>query len=234
MIDPWKACQLPDDLSFEDWVKHVFDHPILSPEWYFQTQDSAHYQSWNSDARPDLALEHMTRLFTSPAFLVDAYTPAQIDQGLGYLVSNSCSNHMFVLRNDGIPWARRRACFDAMVPLYAELMARVYGDLLGHTLTVNDENINYACYMWWDIIPLYGKMDPPKTDPLDEAVFHIFESVLQLKSEACLESVLHGIGHWHWQYPERTAMLVAEFLKRTDISDTLREYAEAAATGCVP
>jgi len=231
MLDPWKACQLPDDLSFEDWVKHVFDHPILKPQWWFQPPESGHFQLWSEDKQPGLAIAYMTKLFSSPAFLLELYTSQQIDQGLDFLVGNS--EHMHALRNKSVPWPERRACFDSMVTLYADLMAPLYGDELGHTYTGGKSGLNYSCYMWWDIFPFCGKMDPPKYDPFDEAVFHLFGETLRFKAEACLESVLHGIGHWHSEYPERAAALVAEFLKRTDISDTLRRYAEAAATGCV-
>ncbi|MCC6154656.1 MAG: hypothetical protein IT367_12895 [Candidatus Hydrogenedentes bacterium] len=234
-LDAEEACQLPDDISYEEWVNYVFDHPLLKPEWWFQDAESGYLQEWREDKLPKIALDYMTRLFSEPAFLIDRFSRAQIDQGLNFLVSNSCSSHMFVLTNGSLPWSARRACFDAMIPLYAKLMAPVYGNDIAYLdrAPQDPDRPNYACYMWWDVIPLYAKMGGPDSERIDDAVFHIFEEVLKLKSEACLESVLHGIGHWHFDYPERTCEMVESFLRRTDISPELRRYAEFAARGCV-
>jgi hypothetical protein len=87
--------------------------------------------------------------------------------------------------------------------------------------------------MWWDIIPIYGGMEHTDRDRINEAVLNVFEQVLKLRSESCLESVLHGLGHWHDYVPERTEPIVRRFLGRTDLSPELRSYAELAATGSV-
>lgn len=234
-LDAWEACRLPDDISYEEWVNYVFDHPILDPEWWFQDAESGFLQEWNEDKLPEIALDYMTRLFSDPAFLIERFSRAQIDQGLNFLVSNSCSNHMFVLTNQSLLWSARSACFDAMIPLYAKLMAPVYGDDIAYLDREPKpaDQPNYACYMWWDIIPLYGGMDHPDRDRINDAVLHIFAEVLKLDSEACLESVLHGLGHWDMYMNDRTRPIVENFLRRTDISPELRRYAEYAATGCV-
>jgi hypothetical protein len=144
---------------------------------------------------------------------------------------------MFALSDQAIPWPDRRTCFDAMIPLYRDLMAPVYGNDLAHN-DVGDgdpERPNYACYMWWDIIPLYGGLGMYSgiIDPINDAVLHVCSEVLKLNSEACLESALHGLGHWHLYIPDRTQPIVRNFLKRTDLSPALRSYAERAAEGAV-
>jgi hypothetical protein len=87
--------------------------------------------------------------------------------------------------------------------------------------------------MWWDVIPLYGGMGHCDQEQINTAVLNIFEQVLKLKAESCLESVLHGLGHWHLYVPDRTESIVRRFLARTDISPELRNYAELAAVGGV-
>ena len=233
--DPYECCRLPDDLPFDAWVNYVFDHPILDPQWWWQDPESGHLQEWNSEANPARTLSHLTRLFREPQGLVDRFTRPQIDQGLNLLVSPACSNHMSVLADARLPWPDRRACFDAMIPLYAKLMAPVYQDDLGHTQREpgDPERPTYACYMWWDVIPLYGGMDHSDRDWINDAVLRIFEQVLKLRAESCLESVLHGLGHWHLYIPERTEPIVRRFLSRTDISPALCHYAHLAATGNV-
>jgi hypothetical protein len=234
-MDTWEDLCLRDDISYEEWVRFVFDHPALEPQWWWQEPESGNLQEWNVSADPGRTLSFLTRLFEMPEGLIGRFTRAQIDQGLNFLVSNSCSDHMFVLLDTKVPWALRRKCFDAIIPLYAKLMARVYQDVLGHAQRgISDpERPNFACYMWWDIIPLNGGMDHLDCNRINDAVLHVFEQVLQLKAASCLESVLHGLGHWHLYIPERTEPIVRRFLNRTDISSQLRNYAELAAVGCV-
>ena len=148
--------RLPSDISFERWVTYVFDHPILEPQWWFEVLPEEEDCSWDEDAVPTRTLAYMTRLFSSPAFLIDRFTHAKVDQGLNFLVSNACSNHMFVLTNANLPVEDRCACIEAMHILYRDLMAPLYGNDLGHLRTGEEDpaHPNFSCYMWWDIIPL--------------------------------------------------------------------------------
>jgi hypothetical protein len=224
----------PDDVSFEAWVSHVFDHPVLDPQWWWQVSASARPQSWDEGADPARTLSYLTRLFRAPQILIPRFTRAQINQGLTYLFDPSCSDHMHVLAVASLPWPDRRACIESMTTLYADLIAPVYGDDLGHTEARSDpERPTYACYMLWDVISLYGGMDHADGPRINDAVLALFERVLKLRAESCLESVLHGLGHWHLYVPDRTEPIVRRFLSRTDISPALRHYAEQAATGMV-
>mgnify|MGYP000257921392 CR=1 FL=1 len=114
-------------------------------------------------------------------------------------------------------------------------MAPVYQNHLGNIGYGPDDGDRptFACYMWWDIIPIYGGINHPDLDAINDAVLNIFEQVLMLKAESCLDSVLHGLGHWHNYVPDRTESLVRWFLYRTDIRPALRSYAEYAAVGRV-
>jgi hypothetical protein len=224
---------LPDDISYEEWVRFVFDHPILDPSWWWQDPESGYRQEWNTEADRTRTLSYITRLFENPEGLIGRYSRAQIDQGLSYLVNNCCLSHMFVLSNAKLPWADRRRCFDGMIPLYTKLMAPIYGDDLGHNQYGPADRPSFACYMWWDVIPIYGGMEHTDRDRINDAVLNVFQQVLKLRSEACLESVLHGLGHWQHYVPQRTEPIVRRFLGRTDLSPELRRYAELAATGSV-
>ncbi|MBI5094959.1 MAG: hypothetical protein HZB26_21305 [Candidatus Hydrogenedentes bacterium] len=235
MTDSRKSCRLPTNLSFEDWVTYVFDHPILELAWWWQNSESGYLQLWDPLRKPVRTLRHLTDLFTEPGFLIDRFSRAQIDQGLNFIVSNACSDHMAVFTDTTIPWPDRRAGFDAMIPLYAKLMAPVYGNDSGRTIANpgHSNHLNYACYMWWDIVPFYGGMEHCDRDRINNAVLHVFGEVLRMDAEACLESVLHGLGHWQMYVPERTEPIAQKFLTRTDISLELRKYAEQALVGNV-
>jgi hypothetical protein len=221
--------ELPDDLPFEGWVNYVFDHPEVEPKWWWKELETANYQYWNESANPAKTLDYLTRLFSNPSFLPDRFSRRQIDAGLNFLVSNSCSDHMYVLTNTELPWERRRNGLESMITLYRDLMAPVYGNDLGHIGGTGEPT--FSCYMWWDVIPLYGGMEHPDRELINDSVLRIFEQTLDLESEACQESVLHGLSHWHMYMPQRTEPLVRRFLKRQGISPQLRSYAEIAAKG---
>lgn len=228
-----ERCRLPDDISYEAWVNYVFDHPVLDPQWWWRREEMELYQEWNECAQPARTLGFLTRLFEDPSALRSRFTRAQINQGLTLLGDISCSSHMFVLRNRLLPWADRRRGLEAMVRWYSELMAPVYGDDLGHNEAEpgDPERPTYACYMWWDVNGLHGEVGDKDGDRINEAVLGVFEQVLTMREESCLESVLHGLGHWHYLFPDRVAAIVRAFLTRTDLSPALRRYAEYAAAG---
>jgi len=67
-----------DEPTFDDWVSHVFDHPVSQPEWYF-TGDAAPWEDGFRETVP-----YLTRLFEGAGVLPDRFTPGQINQGFWY------------------------------------------------------------------------------------------------------------------------------------------------------
>lgn len=203
-----------DITTYNLWIEHVFD--LDSPN--YQVDDPL---CWTSADGLDYTLAFLTRFFENSAELVGRYPPISIDLGLMNIVGSS--DYTLVLSDTRFAWPERRRCFDAMMPLYENLIAPVFGN----SLTCQ------ASYIWWDAIRVYGNMPHPDCDRINDAVLHVFEHVLSLSSEACLISVLHGLGHWHAAVPSRTEPLVRRLLTRNDISPQLRQYAELAAVGRV-
>jgi hypothetical protein len=94
--------------------------------------------------------------------------------------------------------------------------------------------LNLVCYMWWDIIPIYGQPDVPERSELDQEILGVLESTLQLDSIACRESALHGLGHWQHYYPQRVGEIIDAFLmKYRVLRKDLEMYAVNAFTGYV-
>ena len=79
------------DLTFEQWLRHVFDHELQEPQWYFQMGT----EYWSGPTR--VTLRYLTRLFNDPVKAVQGYSDAQVDQGLWYLISSAASNIYQVL-----------------------------------------------------------------------------------------------------------------------------------------
>ena len=89
-------------MTFPDWVRHVFDHPVTDPAWHWDIDVDT------SEPPASKSVEYQTELFQSPVRALAAYSDAQINQGLWYLVSNSCSDYMFALIEPGVAWDERR------------------------------------------------------------------------------------------------------------------------------
>jgi hypothetical protein len=218
--------KMPETLDFGQWVQHVFDHPVAKPQWYFQIG-----KTWNGE--PLLTVQHLTRLFESPERLLTDYSPEQLEQGLWYLAGET-QPFMQALVDDSVPWPIRQRGLLAIQTFYEKFFAVACSDELGHLCTATSTPINGACYMWWDLFPSYGNPLTHSRQEEDRTILQIMSGILDLSSEACRESALHGLGHWHVHYPEEVRQIVDEFLGRNPVmSKALWEYAMAARSGCV-
>jgi hypothetical protein len=86
--------------------------------------------------------------------------------------------------------------------------------------------------MWWDFDCWFAAPDPLPRNPHDRAFLSSMQSILAIDHVACQESALHGLGHWHHAHPGAVETIIDGFLK-TERPAALREYAQAARTGCV-
>jgi hypothetical protein len=219
-----------EHLTFEEWLDRVFDHPVsdLNSAWYWDID-----RDWWDEDSAD-TLDFMTRSFERAADAFQPYSDAQLNQGLWFLASNACSNHMFALMNEKLPWSARRRCIESIHQLYEQCFALRCSPHLSHIDESGANPLNLVCYMWWDINPLYGKPDDPAHRELDEAVLQVMDSTLQLDSIACRESALHGLGHWQHAYPERIGEIIDTFsMRRPDLPEELRAYMLNAYVGYV-
>jgi hypothetical protein len=116
--------------------------------------------------------------------------------------------------------------------------------------------------MWWDIFPMHFYMRSHLPEPAEllsmresfqqlgidlskvleleiepeihQATLSVMSEVLDLPSELCQFSALHGLGHWHAHHPEQVEQIVDAFLTRhKDLRTHLIEYASKARLGSV-
>jgi hypothetical protein len=217
-------------LTFEHWLAFVFDHPVEGMEraWYWDPESDW----WDGPA--DVTIRFLTRAFEHAAELFAPYSDAQLNQGLWYLASNACSDHMFALLDEGVPWPERQRCLRSMVALYEHCFARRCFPTLGHLDEQPANPLNAVCYMWWDILPVYGRPDIPGRQAFDQECLDVMAATLALPHAACQESALHGLGHWAIYYRAPVAAIVDDYLQRnTSLREPLRAYALAARRGMV-
>jgi hypothetical protein len=218
------------DISFDEWVAHVFDHEVPGQQatWYFDC-DSDYW-----DGPPDVTIEYITRLFENPVPYLQQYSDEQLNQGFWYLVPNSGSDHMFALLDEQVPIEARKRCVRSFYSLFEQLIAKICSPYLSHLNEPDVNPLNSACYMWWDLIPIHGKPNDPARQELDQEILIVIERILNIDSIACQESALHGLGHWEIYYPDQVHKIIDNFItSHLDSRVDLLNYAKQARTGYV-
>ena len=212
--------------AFDEWIDNVFDHPVDESKWY-----------WNDDTSeitPIVAIGYLTQLFTTAQTVLSRFTNAQIGQGLWYLACGACSNYMWPLVQNEVPWSSRRPCIRAISSLFEQLFAERCSDHLSHLDEDDADQLNEVCYMWWDLFPTWGEPDDPGCRDRDREVLQVMAKALSLESVACQESALHGLGHWYEHYPESVEHAIRQYLQENRLlRPELRRYALSACQGKV-
>lgn len=217
--------QSTDDTGFEDWVKWVFDHPVSDPEWYWDENA----EEWT--ASPVITVDYITRLLEEAPILLATYTDAQAAQGLWFLVSGIRCQGVGSICEETVLHSQRERGIRSIHALYESYFAIRCSPHLSHIDEQGANPLNGVCYMWWDLLP------QPKgqiASELNPEVLATLERILNLNHDACTESALHGLGHWHLNYPEEATRIIDEFLaSNPDIRQELRTYALQARIGRV-
>jgi hypothetical protein len=217
-----------DYLSFEQWAYFIFDHPVEGPAWH--ADPDAPY--WNGPA--GLTAEYVTRLFEDPAPVLEGLTDAEVNNGLWYLISPGLGEHMLCLDEQSLSIETRVRCVRSCESLFRKLFLPRCSSHLSHRDEPGAHPLNSVCYMWWDILPVYGGPRPEDRAVLNEAALDTMVAVLEMGSLACQESALHGLGHWHSSFPLRTEALIDRFVAdHQHARSELLTYAKSARCGCV-
>ena len=142
------------DSTIQDWIAWVFDHDVISPEWFFG-DDVPDMRSVYSD---QLLLEYIVRLFRNASEALHAFTEEQSAQGLWFLASQH-SGISEVLADKDVSTAARLDCISAMGDLFETYFASRCQDTISHLATMTGKverpipySANLTCYMWWDLL----------------------------------------------------------------------------------
>ena len=218
------------ELSFEDWIEHVFSHevPKYQAQWYFD----ADADWW--DGPPALTISYITRLFSDPDPPLAYFADSQIAQGLTYIIDNGAGDQMSALSQVSVPLGDRLACVESISDLFAKLFGPHCTPHLSHLDEPGSGDLNGVCYMWWDVFPFAPVFEGPDFREIEKAALGVMEKSLKLESPACQESALHGLGHWLKADPGRVEAIIDRFLKENpELRPELAAYARGARSGCV-
>ncbi|CAN5418352.1 hypothetical protein BH10CYA1_BH10CYA1_02290 [soil metagenome] len=211
-------------MIFENWVTSIFARPTDDDRW-----------QWDAEIEEPLKDEcaaFITKLFREKEYL-EEYLDEQVCHGLNFIINPSFSNHMFVLYDHSVQIQTRLECLSSFESLFSGYLAEHCSDSLSHLDQQPSNAVNRICYMWWDVIPLFGHPDEPSKKLLDQPILDLQKRILSIDSIACQESALHGLGHWYFKYPKEVDEIIHDYLRNSSVSKELRAYASAARVGCV-
>lgn len=221
----------------------------LSPEWAIAVLTDEDRGQWNSS--PQMELKKLTELFSLGSELLGEYlnelSTKDLNDGLWNVVGSSgLLNHLF---DQGVDNQTKVDCIASIRFLFFDLFSQRCRPVLSHGLKTYPEDfepLNSICYMWWDLFPTWGSPDSTATKTIDSAILEVLNEILHSENISCVESALHGLGHWHLNYAEETELIIDRFLKETNpaklsklsggdlsVENKLRDYAKAARIGCV-
>ena len=202
--------------SFDEFIPFLFARDVqpktekLDP-WYWHVEVAFDVQQ---------ACKYYVRLFGQPAFLLERFSKAQLEQGFwGIQVANLDCSAYNVISNIDLPFAAREECIRSMFDLFRDFFAT--------------EPLGTAGNMWWDSLCFDWESGNRRRErggedlSLQDVMFQTLASILELDSEFCHKAALHGLGHLH--HPE-TEKLVQRFIERHPrLTEEQKAYALAAA-----
>jgi hypothetical protein len=76
--------------------------------------------------------------------------------------------------------------------------------------------LNLVCYMWCELLPIYGMPDNPAHKELDETFLQVMDGIhpaigVDPLPRKCPAS--NGFGHWQHYYPEGVGAIIIDTLK---------------------
>jgi hypothetical protein len=175
----------------------------------------------------------MTRLFLKSGCL-NVYSLEQVAEGIWFLIGGSSpSKSSQALFNPAIGLNERVACIHAMHEFFRSFVAPATPGLAD----THSDPFHGACFMWWDILPLRPFAgDSPVGEPeLHDACLKAMSEILELRSDVCRFSALHGLNHWRENYRDTVEATIDAFLAHgLEITPHIREYAmKARASLCL-
>ena len=85
--------------------------------------------------------------------------------------------------------------------------------------------------MFWDLLPYYGDQAKTGYEKINQTSLDVMEKTLYLTSVSCIEGALHGLGHWHDEFPKKVETIIDKFIASGKLPEELREYASKARDG---
>ena len=208
-----------DHFTFEEWLKFVFDHPVVDPtgltykekHWYLQGE--WYSTPWNGFRQ----VEFCTKLFENPSVIKGKYSWEQIEEGLWFLLNEVV---LYLLHDTEIPWINRKKLIENMGILYEKLFL--------------DDLITLTCFMWWDGLCYNyyrnnGVAENEDSRNVQNTAFETLRRILKIESISCQVAALHGLGHV--RHPETASVINKYLIQNPHLSKRIQDYAKGCIEG---
>lgn len=176
---------------------------------------------------------YFKKLFDDFEQLTRGYSVDAVARGLDRLIDQGRSDEMHALMDDNLPLKERVAAVDSLRGLLRYFESHC-APFLSHVPGNPRTPLNVVCYQWWDRFPAFPMPENPKRKPIEAAFLRHMSDALKSNSPAVQEYGLHGLGHWHHDYPKEVEGAVDDYLNRNPkLDETMKSYATSAREGMV-
>ncbi|NEO84617.1 MAG: hypothetical protein F6J87_10240 [Spirulina sp. SIO3F2] len=219
-------------MQYEDWRDDIFG----KPEGYDPIVGNILEETANL---PEIqTLDFIDRALQDPEIHTQ-YSVEQIGIGLNIIFNIPCSNisRCYAVLNGNVENEQRKIeSIKCLRNLYSNFFARYCISpvrQIGESL--EPKQIGFICSMLWDIFVLCpGNATPAMV----EATIEMMADCLKTKNDNCLESLIHGLGHWIFDSDransDRAKQVLDDWLKLpTTDNQVIIDYATYAKTGYI-
>lgn len=176
---------------------------------------------------------YIRRLFDEFEKLTRTLSVDVVAGGLERLIDQGRSDEMHALMDDNLPLEARVAAVDSFRGLLRYFEAHC-APVPSHDPENPRTPINKVCYQWWDRFPAFPMSENPKRKPVEASFLRLMSDALRSNSTAVQEYGLHGLGHWHHDYPKEVEAAVDDYLNRNpQLEAAMKSYAVSAREGMV-
>lgn len=213
----------------KEFEKYLFD----------RKGDVSFEDRWDAPFEHHDVVRFSSELFLNIQEIASRYSELQVCNGLESIIHALDQSWMcYAFTDKAVNCNERCHAIRNMFNVFSSLFNKQCTGALSHNVyadstsestskcTPGDE-YDYLCYMWWDIFQCGGC---PRSE-VDFAVIETLEKILDLDNLTCVESGLHGLGHWSLSYPAAVKEIIQQRIER--LPAELRDYALKAMDGHV-
>ena len=187
---------------------------------------------WHFEAPPADVADLFVHTMDNSGRDLHHFSDGQIAVGLESLLFSDHSNIPHIVTGDGVSEPQRVAVLRSLKHLYAGCLTQRSPKVLGHLSEHTENRLWYVTYMLWDVT-IYDAV-ALKTSERTDALFEVFDTGLRSPNIACVESVLHGLGHVGNKAGTRAQVMIDQWLATAPkVRPELLTYARAARTGMI-
>jgi hypothetical protein len=213
------------NIEYSYFENYLFNRKVGGDKWFLDPE----FCEENFDAID--VVKNAGKVFQHIGNIAAKYTNDQVCDGLEYLITPFVSSACYAFFNDSIDFDLKVNTIRNMAKVFEDFFEHVCEKITCHNSRDSAPKSNHLCYMWWEIFPRHGIPAKASLNELDQEVLLILDRLLTLSNVACIESALHGLGHWYAGYPEKVEETIRT--RFNDIPANLKGYAEQVMVGKV-